>query len=76
MKPLMYKIVCSDIRITELKLKRIKLSKQHLLHKKPNRLNKNKLINWQNKIKELEIEEKTILIELENAYEELVELLK
>ena len=65
---LIHKITCSDIRLFELKLKRIRLSKEKLLKSKPSRLRRKKLITWQNKLEELKKEEKVVETELESAY--------
>ena len=71
MKNLMYETVCSNIRLTELKLKRIGLLKQRLVETKPNRLNSKKIKIWQTKLKELEQEEEHALKELAASYIDL-----
>lgn len=68
MKNLMHEIACSNIRIIELKLKRLSICKEELLNSKPSRLNVKKLKKWENKIKLIEEEEKNILEELQKAY--------
>ena len=71
MTNLMYKIACSDIRVFELKLKRIRLSKESLLKSKPSRLKRKKLITWQTKLEELINEEKVVEDKLEKTYIDL-----
>ena len=68
---LMYNITCSDIRLFELKLKRINLYKQKLLNSKPSRFKKKKLIAWQSKLEELTKETQKLEIELQKAYIDL-----
>lgn len=70
---LMHNIVCSNIRIAELKLKRIGLSKERMLKNKPFIFNKRKLKEWQDEFDKLEKEEELIQEELESAYTELEE---
>ena len=53
MKNLMHDITCSNIRLSELKLKRIKLYKKRLLEAKPAYFRKKKLLAWQSKLDEL-----------------------
>lgn len=68
MKNLMHEIICSDIRIAELKIKRIRISKERLLKKKPVWFNKKKLNAWKSKLNELEVEEMSVAKELQDAY--------
>lgn len=68
---LMHDITCSDIRVFELKLKRIKLYKERLLETKPSRFRKKKLLAWQSKLDELIDEEKEVECELKKAYIDL-----
>ena len=68
MKNLMHEVVCSDIRIAELKIKRIRLSKARLLEAKPSWFNRKKLKAWKVKLNDLEIEEKSVVKELQDAY--------
>ena len=68
MKNLMHDIVCSDIRIAELKIERIRLSKERLQEKKPLWFNKKKLSVWKTKLNELELEEMNATKELQDAY--------
>ena len=70
---LMHNIVCSNIRIAELKLKRIGLSKERMLKNKPFIFNKRKLKEWQDEFYKLEKEEELIQEELESAYTDLEE---
>lgn len=76
MKKLMYEITCSDIKIIELRLKRIQLSKRRLFETKPIRLSGQKLKNWQMKMNELKKEEEITISELTNAYSDLEKMLK
>lgn len=71
MKNLMYELVCSDIRIIELKLKRIRISRKHLLKKKPSILNKKKLVEWKGLLNQLENEEEEFIKELQCYYKDL-----
>lgn len=71
MKCLMHEIVCSDIRMIELKLQRIKLCKKRLLKKKPSRFNNKKLNEWHAELKALEKQEEDTLEELQKAYGDL-----
>ena len=71
MKNLMYKTVSSDIKLLELKQKRIRLCKKRLLKFKPCRLNVKKFSIWQSKLTELEKEEEDVAKELYDAYLEL-----
>lgn len=68
MKNLMHEVVCSDIRIAELKIKRIRISKARLLETKPAWFNRKGLKAWQSKLNDLEIEEKAATKELQDAY--------
>ena len=70
---IMHDIICSNIRIAELKLKRIRLEKEHLLDDKPFILNKKELKKWNTELEKLEQEEYIILDELDNAYKDLEE---
>lgn len=65
---LMHDITCSDIRVSELKLKRIKLYKKRLLETKPSRFRKKKLLAWQSKLDELTKEEEKVEVELQQSY--------
>ena len=71
MKNLMHEITCSDIRLTELKLKRVRLCKKRLVAKKPSRFNKIKFDVWSIEMAKLNCEEDIILKELQEAYEDL-----
>lgn len=75
MKKLMYEITCSDIRMTELKLKRIRIYRKRLLEEKPLVFNKKKFDAWSEKMAKLNCEEDIILKELQNAYEDLEDFL-
>lgn len=75
MGKLMYNIVCSDISFIELKLKRIRLYKKRLLKLKPCRLNGDRFNSWQDKLKELEKEEDSVIAELQAAYIDLEKFL-
>ena len=72
----MHDIIYSDIKIIELKLKRIALTKERLLDDKPSKFNKNKYEKWYFKFKNLERQESDILKELHDAYIELEKYLK
>ena len=67
MKNLMHEIVCSDIRISELKIKRIRISKGRMLEKKPTLFNKKKLNAWKSKLNELDVKEMKATKELQDA---------
>ena len=71
MNNLMYELVCSDIRIAELKLKRIKLCRKQLLNNKPSQLYQKKFKIWQLKLNALKKEENFIIEELNKAYIDL-----
>lgn len=71
----MQDIVCSDIRMTELKLERIRLCKKHLLKTRPCRFNNKKLKNWKQELDKLESNEQAILKELQDAYIDLEDFL-
>lgn len=73
MKNLMPSIICSDIRIIELKLKRIKHYKERLLIDEPSRLNFKKYKDWELTLQKIETEEINITKELQNAYIDLEE---
>lgn len=70
---LMHDIICSNIRIAELKLKRVRLEKEHLLDNKPFILNKKKLKKWNMELERIKQEEYIILDELDKAYKDLEE---
>ena len=74
MTSLMHDIACSDIRVSELKLKRIKLCKKRLLETKPLWLRKKKLLAWESKLDELIKEEEQVEGELQIAYIDLEKL--
>ena len=67
----MHDIVCSDIRIIELKLKRIKLCKERLLKNKPSSINQKKYMDWNLKLEKIEQEEREANKELQEAYVDL-----
>lgn len=71
MNDLMYEITSSDIRILELKLKRIRFSKMALKFKKPVFWDKKALKIWEEEFNELKREEEVILSELQENYREL-----
>ena len=68
---LMHDITCSDIRVSELKLKRIKLCKKRLLETKPSHFRKKKLLAWKSNLNELIKEEEKVESELQQAYIDL-----
>lgn len=68
MMDLMHNIASSDIRISELKLKRIELHKKRLLETKPSRFRKKKFLLWQSILNDLLKEEEQAKIELQQAY--------
>ena len=70
---IMHDIICSNIRIAELKLKRVRLEKEHLLDNKPFILNKKKLKKWNMELERIKQEEYIILDELDKAYKALEE---
>ena len=70
-KKLMHKLVCSDIRINELKLKRIRLCKKRLFETKPSRLRSKKLKDWQSNLEMLKKQEDAIFQELQADYTDL-----
>ena len=70
---LIHDIICSNIRIAELKLKRIRLEKERLLDSKPFFLNRKEINKWHDKLNNLEKEESLILSELQSAYTDLEE---
>lgn len=70
---IMHDIICSNIRIAELKLKRVRLEKEHLLDNKPFILNKKKLKKWNMDLERIKQEEYIILDELDKAYKDLEE---
>lgn len=70
---IMHDIICSNIRIAELKLKRVRLEKEHLLDNKPFILNKKKLKKWNMELERIKQEEYIILDELDKAYKDLEE---
>ena len=71
MATLMHDIACSYIRVSELKLKRIKLCKKIALETKPSKLRKRKFLAWQSKLDELTKEEVKVEDELQKSYIEL-----
>lgn len=71
MMNLMHEMTSSDIRLSELKLKRIKLCKKRLLETKPSRLRQKKFIAWQSQLEELIREEEAVEEELRKAYIDL-----
>ena len=75
MKNLMYEVTCSDIRITELKLKRIKLCKEQLLKNKPSLFNNKNIKIWQTKLNKLKEEEDNTIKELQEIYNDLAKFL-
>ena len=68
---IMHDIICSNIRIAELKLKRVRLEKEHLLDNKPFILNKKKLKKWNMELERIKQEEYIILDDLDKAYKDL-----
>ena len=70
---IMHDIICSNIRIAELKLKRVRLEKEHLLDNKAVILNKKKLKKWNMELERIKQEEYIILDELDKAYKDLEE---
>ena len=70
---IMHDIICSNIRIAELKLKRVRLEKEHLLDNKPFILNKKKLKKWNMDLERIKQKEYIILDELDKAYKDLEE---
>lgn len=75
MKSIIHEIICSDIRFLELKLKRINLCKEQLLNNKPYRLCKRKYLIWEKKLSNLILEENNTMHELQNALNDLEDLL-
>lgn len=71
MNELMYKITNSDIKVLELKLKRIRFSEVALKIKKPIFWDKKALKIWEEEFNELKREEEVILSELQENYREL-----
>ena len=67
----MHDITYNNIKIIDLKLKKIFFYKERLLLKKPNKLNYPKYKEWQNKLNNLKDEEENLLKELEKNYQEL-----
>ena len=68
---LMHNITSSDIRVSELKLKRIEFQKKRLLEIKPSLFRKKKFLSWQAKLDKLIKEEKKVEDELQQSYIDL-----
>lgn len=75
MSNLAYEAAYFDIRVTELKLKRIKLSMEHLLDNKPSILEFNKTKKWKDKLAKLKDEEELTYDVLYQNYDKLASLL-
>ena len=71
----MYELVCSDIRITDIKLKRIKLCKKQLQRNKPSLSNTKRLKIWKQELNKLNKQEETINNELQQFYTDLEKFL-
>lgn len=71
MNDLMYEITSSDIRILELKLKRIRFNKMTLKIKKPGFFDKKAFKLWEEEFEELKKEEEIALSELQVLYHDV-----
>ena len=75
MKNLAYENAYFDIRVTELKLKRIRLNMDYLLDNKPSILEFNETKKWKDKLAELQDEEELTYEALYQNYDKLASLL-
>ena len=75
MNNLAYENAYFDIRVTELKLKRIRLNMDYLLDNKPSILEFNETKKWKNKLAKLKDEEELVYVALYQNYDKLASLL-